>query len=521
MFDSVQTTSSSARTIAVNSAWMTLDVVVGAIAGLAASVAVARVLGPRQVGFYSYLLWAVSAAASAGALGIPAATRKYTAEYLGAGKTGVALAVVARTWRLQFVLATVTGAGALAVAFSLVPPEHRSYAILGTLSIVPAMLMDIPTAAAAAAQRYRAAVIPSLTAATTNLVGVALALIFRWGLPGLAASLLAARLADLALRQMSFRTISAELRRQAAGDRARTTEEGLGKRMRNFCVASAGLQLLSLVVWDRSEVFFLGRYCPIQQVAFHSIPFNMTTQALLFARAFSSSAGASLMTRVGSSKEGAQAQVPVLFRCLALFVLPMLLGMAAISGPIVQVLFGNAYQPAAAVLVLLSLSSITRAALAPLLSAFAAFEMQTRALQVMAGCAAMNLTLDFLLIPAHGAVGAAAANGIAQCAAASLLCLFLTREMRIDLEPLRLLRTAMAAVLAVAPAAALAFLWSPWLALTAGILAGATLYGPLLRQVGAVDRADRERLASLIPFLPRLLHRPAGRLLLWLARDSG
>jgi len=88
---------SSSRKVAVNSAWLALEAVVSLLGGLAASVAVARVLGPEKVGYFSYLLWAVSAVTTAASLGVPGATRKFAAEYFGAGRIRAGLDVVGRT----------------------------------------------------------------------------------------------------------------------------------------------------------------------------------------------------------------------------------------------------------------------------------------------------------------------------------------------------------------------------------------------------------------------------------------
>ena len=494
---------------------MTLDAVAAAVAGLAASVAVARVLGPRDLGYYSYMLWAVVAAGAAGALGIPAAARKYAAEYLGAGRPGAALAVVSRAWRLQTAAACATSALALLAVSIWAPPGLRAFALLGAASILPGMLMDVPTALAAAAQRSRAAVVPSLAAAAANVAGIALALTLGWGLAGLAAAFLAARLVDFALRARSSAQIAAWLR-GAPGGRDGALEAGFHRRMRRFCASAAVLQFLNLVVWDRSEVFFLARYCDIREVAFYSIPFNITAQLLLFARAFSSSSAAALMHRIGGSRAAAAAQLPVLFRALGFIMLPVLLGAAALSGPLIYVLFGEDYGAAAPVLALLSVCAIARAALTPLLLAFAAFDIQARAVKVTAGCAALNLALDLLLIPSRGALGAAVANGIAQCAAACLLFAVLAAEARVHIGFRPLLRLAGAAAAAVAPAAALAFAGPPWFALAAGTTSGAVLYLPLVRRTGAIGREDAERLARLLPLLPAPARGPSGRLLLWL-----
>ncbi len=494
---------------------MTLDAVVGLAGGLAASIAVARVLGPRQLGYYSYLLWAMSAVTAAAAMGVPAAAQKYAAEAFGAGGIQAGLGIIRRTWRIQSAISGITAAAALAVVAFVVPPQHRFYAAIGAASIAPAMLMEIPTSANAAAQRYGATVIPSIIAAIVNLAGIALSLASGWGLPGLAGSLLASRLADLALRRSFFARVSSELRSGAPAGPAPPGPD-LVARMRRFCLHSAALQILNLIVWDRSEVFFLERYRAIQDVAFYAMPFNITTQALVFARAFSSTAGVNLMTKAGSRTDAAKAQAAVNVRYLALFMLPVLLGLAALSGPLIRTLYGTAYSPAVPVLALLGLFAVARAVLAPLLIVLAAFEAQVWAVRVTLGCALLNIALDFLLIPAHGPLGAALANGIAQSTAVFGIWMCVTHHAGIDLQSATLVRVAAAAAGAVIPAAVLSLVSPAWFAIGAGVACGAALYPLLIRAAGAMQPGDRLRMAGLIPLLPRGVRGAAGRLLYWI-----
>jgi len=512
--------SSAARTIATNSAWLTVEFVLNTIGGLAASIAIAHVLGPVKVGYYSYLLWAVSSAAIAAKLGIPSAARKYAAEYLGAGQTGVALAILDRAWRAQRAIALVLGLGGLAVVFLFIGAEQRPYALVAALCLAPTLLMEIPTAGAAAVQQYRVTVVPSIIASTLNLVGVALALIFRWDLTGLAISLLIARVLDLALRRYSLGRVTAGLRRSSADSVSDTIDRQLESRMRRFCVGAAAVEMLNLVVWDRSEIFFLGRYCDIREVAFYSIPFNIINQVLLITRSFTSSASSHLMTKIGSDVQAAKDLTTTLLRYLAMMAFPLLLGLAALSRPLVQVVYGSAFHPAARILAILAVFSIVRAALTLVLLLFSAFDIQGLAVRVMAACAVFNLLLDLLLIPKYGALGAAVASAIAQCAGISLLWFVLASKMRLRLGWRRLLPIAAAGIGAVIPAAVLAVVWPPWPALLGGTLAGAVLYAPLMRIAGAVKKSDREHFGSLVPLIPVRLQRAATRLMNWLIEGA-
>jgi O-antigen/teichoic acid export membrane protein len=499
---------------------MAVDFLLGAVGGLAASVAIAHALGPAKVGYYSYLLWAVSSVAAAAGLGVPAATRKYAAEFFGAGDTRAALDIVDRTWNIQRVFATSAALGSLAVVAFFVPGQHRIYAVLAALCVVPTMLLEIPTAAAAAAQRYQAFVVPSIIGAALNLSGVALSLVFRWDLAGLSASLFTARCVDLWLRRRAFARIAVRRAGQPAALTGTNRNPCLTRRIRRFCAGSAAVQLLSLIVWDRSEVFFLGRFCDARQVAFYAMPFNMISQALLTTRGFASSAGAHLMNKVGSDRVAARCLTAVMLRYVAMIALPLLLGLAALSRPLVTLLYGIDFQPAAAILAVLATFAVARAAITPVLHVFSAFEMQGRALAVMTFCAAANLLLDWFLIPVRGALGAAFANGLSQCAGICALWLVLAREMRIHLQWRGMLPIAGAAIGAVTPAAAIALALPPWPALLIGVTAGVILYPTLLRALKAIDPADLERFTSLVLLVPVLLQPPTLRLIAWLAPES-
>ena len=72
-------------TILNNTAWIGLDRALGFAGALIASVSVARVVGPVSLGYYNYILWIASITSVLSSFGVPVATRKYVAEYLGKG----------------------------------------------------------------------------------------------------------------------------------------------------------------------------------------------------------------------------------------------------------------------------------------------------------------------------------------------------------------------------------------------------------------------------------------------------
>src|SRR5947209_3940591 len=83
------------RTLVNNSLWIVLDIAIGIISSIVGSVLVARVMGPSKLGYYAYILWIANVTGQVGAFGIPVATRKFAAEFRGAGDLAGAHRIVA------------------------------------------------------------------------------------------------------------------------------------------------------------------------------------------------------------------------------------------------------------------------------------------------------------------------------------------------------------------------------------------------------------------------------------------
>src|ERR1700744_897540 len=104
---------SNTKTIARNSGWYGLETAINFVVTLFTSIAIARTLGPTKMGYIIYVIWISSVVSSLGAIGIPATTRKYMAEFLGGGDRGTARFIYTRTLLLQVTMATLVTAGLL------------------------------------------------------------------------------------------------------------------------------------------------------------------------------------------------------------------------------------------------------------------------------------------------------------------------------------------------------------------------------------------------------------------------
>jgi O-antigen/teichoic acid export membrane protein len=495
----------SASTITKNSLWSFIDLFVSLVFALVSSVAVARLMGPEKLGYYNYILWILSIAALLGMLGIPMATLKYAAEYLGREDPRCAIAIIRLTGRIQTSSAlAVTGVGVvLTLLYS--PPDHRAYTLIGLLSMLPLMLMGVFTQANIAAQEFRSNATASLISNLANFAGVMLVLWRGWDLVGLTASLLAGRLIDFAIRYRSFLGNYGRLGISWPGFLGSSEDlvpAETKRRILRFCGQSFLLQCIEALVWNRPQVLLLKRLCPIQQVTFYTLGFNLTERAVLLPRAFMSAITANLMVQFGQDASSVAGRTATSIRYIALLSLPMLLGLSAISRPLIQIMYGTAYLPAAVPLAILAASGVFRVALLPIRSYLAAMELQRIQVYWTVLGALVNIGVSFWWIPRAGAQGGAWASAVTQLFTAAGIWLTVARRFPLPLRGRSLAGLTLAALVMAALVAGIGLLVATPAALVLGLSAGVVTYPLLLRAFRGLDCEDRPRLLSILGKVP-------------------
>lgn len=506
------------RTIARNTFWIGLDTLFGMVAAATISIIAARMLGPQVLGYYNYVIWVAGLTSILARLGVPAATNRFVAEYVGRGEVGRALGVVRMTLRFQVLSAAAISLCACAVILVAVDERHRAYAALVILSVGPNSLMAIFAAAINATEESFHNVWPSFLANVVNLVGTIAALWLGWSLIGLAAMLLVSRTADCLLRYFAFRRV---YQTRFPGRTAEQLPADVRGRIRRFCAQGTVLWVLNAVVWDRSDMVFVQRYCSSQEVAFFSLSFNLLTQALVLPQVLISSTGLSMGVQYGREPALLGRVAAVALRYVLLFSIPLVFGLAAVSSSLVPVLYGDAFRPAVPVVAIAGFFGIARAALGPAQRLLIISENQSTLIWIGAATGVLNVALDVWWIPNGHALGAALANGIAQTLAAIAVWVAAIRYFKIEMPWASVLRLVVAGLLMALGVGALCVArpGSPTLLLS--IAAGAILYILLLRSTGALDEGDFHRLAPLQDLIPTRLTNSYLRLLRLLTGGRG
>jgi O-antigen/teichoic acid export membrane protein len=495
------------KTIVRNTGWSGMETAISSIVAIFTSVFIARYLGPAKNGYIVYLSFIAYVVSSLGGMGISAATRKYMAEFLGMGDRGTARYIYWRTLLLQTTLATLAAGGLLFWVIRSAAGEYRLASVLIVLSIWPSMVNSISSQANAATEDMAANLPASVVSALTYFAAITATVVLKWGVTGVGASLFSMRAVDFLVR--FFPTV----RRVLSWDATHAHPRQLRARMTSFAWQSLVSMAVALVVWNRSEVLLLGKFCAdIRQVGFYSIAFSMADQLLLGATIFGTAAGATIFAQYGRDKSRLPELTASTFRYLALTSIPLHLISAALAIPALLLVFGHAYADAATVVMLAPLLCMPKAFAGPMQSFLQSTERQGYVILATTLAGIVDMGVAWYLIPAHGAVGACLGSGAAQMMAAGMMWAVGIHVYKMKLPWLLVAKITLISVLASLTAFCIAVRLAPlWAVLCGGSASLIILFG-LLYFMRVLEPEDRGRFTLLAGMLPKPLAGSAERI---------
>jgi O-antigen/teichoic acid export membrane protein len=467
-------------------AWTALTLLLPQVNTLVTSVVAARFLGPTTMGRQSYIAFAEAALIVIVAGGLPIALARYVAEMLGSGKRTGVRSLVRWVFRLQMVGATL-GGGVL-VAIALQGARPRAAWLLAGVCVALSSLQSVPSAVLMGLQRWRTA---SVVGLTTGVVGTAATigvLAAGTGIVGMFAVEVGISALNLAWTGL--------LARHGLDEEA-PTPGSCGDLLRmtmTYAAYTTATSVLALVVWRRSEFFFLERYSSDAEIAMYSIAFSTVSAlgqipqaaALVFAPAIATLLGAQEHDRISAAFGRG-------LRLLATVSLPVACGAIALGPAVLRLAYGDNYIGAGPVLRVLMAAYPA----VPLLAMAGALLHGLGVVRVVVAtdllAAIINIALDVALIPTLGATGAAMANGGAQLTSAALVFTYATRRVgKVDWQLRHLLGATVASVSGALIAMAVQVIVPGLFGLVLAVAVGASVLCALAVPLRAVAAADAE-----------------------------
>jgi O-antigen/teichoic acid export membrane protein len=390
------------------------------VSTLVLSVAAARYLGADGLGRQSFIAFVSLSMTTLLADGVSASLGRHVGEALGRDDESMVTYLARLAWRVQLGAAAL-GAAALA-AIGALGETPRSAWFIAAAVCAASILHGVPHAVLAGMQQWRGVNIVGLVNAVLVVPVTISVLALGGGITGMFA--VEAIFATIGLVATGW------LARRAMG-RLPLPVAPPPAAMRSllayaaYATASAAV---TLVVWRRSELFFLERFASDKQVAFYSIAFAAVSAlsvvplaiSIVTLPAFATLQGAKAHMRIG---EGAARAV----RLLMAAALPLTAAAIALAPEAIELVYGREFGPVGPVLQLMVV-------IFPLVSVWMLCWSLLYALghvgiplAVSAAAAVVNVGLDLLLIPGHGAMAAVVANLGGQLCAATPVVVYAWR----------------------------------------------------------------------------------------------
>jgi O-antigen/teichoic acid export membrane protein len=488
--------------------WRLASMLLPQVTNLILSVAIARLLGPPDFGRQSFIAFVALSTMTLLSTGLGLSLTRYSAESLGRGEGGAVWGLVRLTAAIDLIGALIGGA-ALGLAGVLGAEPSAAWQLAG-LGTALAIMQTVPNAVLMGAQRFRDTSVIGLTTTLVSVPSTIAVVASGGGITGIFAVE-----AVVAAVNLTWSVLFARRTLRATAPAAAAVERRSPAPFLRFAALTTLDTLLFLVVWRRSEFFFLNAYSSDAEIGFYSIAFALVNALVLIPQSVASVTAPAFATLFGAGESGRiRSGYGRAMRLVTLGTLPLAAGAFALGPAAIELLYGKDYARAGeAVRVMLALFPLV-----PLFSVSGSLlEGLGRAgmmLVMNTAAAAINIGLDFVLIPKGAAVGAAAASTIAQAVVIVPMVIYATRlvgGMRIHARELA------KAVLASAASGVAA--WATWTALegVAGLLLAIAaavvvfaLLAAILRILPAEDAewlegAAGERLGGLVGRACRVL----------------
>jgi O-antigen/teichoic acid export membrane protein len=496
------------KTIARNSGWYGIEQAFGIIGGLVTTILIARTLGPEKNAPLVYVSYIATVASSLGGLGIPATTTKYMSEFIGMGDRGTARYIYFRTLFLQICLASVATAGVVIWVLQQATADYRLASILIVLSIWPSMVNSISSMANMATENLATNLPASIASTLVYLLAIVASVVMHWGVVGIGAALLLMRAVDFLVRLIPT------MNRILGWETTHVQPVGLRNRMISFAWQSVTTMLLSLIVWERSEVLLLEKYCPdINQISYYSIAFSMADRLLLASIIFGQATAATMFVQFGRDKSRLPLITATTFRYLALMAIPLHFIAVSLAVPALLGILGTKWAGAAAVATIAPLLCLPKAFVRPAQSILQSYERQSFVIWATVIAGIIDIGVAWSLVRAHGAVGACIGSGAAQFTAVGLMWAVSIKLYKIRLPWVFVGKVTLISALAAIAAHYVAVLFPPLPGLILGGLASVIVFFMLFYLVRVLEYEDRSRIESLTRVLPGPFGRGASKVL--------
>ncbi|MEK6590948.1 MAG: flippase [Nitrospinota bacterium] len=494
---------SKVKLLASNTLFNLINTLFAGVFGIATSIIVARSLGAVQLGEYSYILWLIGILTLFVNAGLPMVVAKYVAEYIGRNDIATAKNIFTVILKLELAVSCIISSLVAYLSLFLTKDVARKeLLILSSINIIPIVLARIYSAAATGLQKYQTLIIASLISSPIQFLLIVFTLLAHHNVAGLIVANIIGSVLNLAILwyfiKNEFNRFDS-LAMQGIPVQVTRLDTFLKKRIAKYSLSVSGIIIIDAIVWQKSEIFFLERFSPPEEIAFYSLAFTIGYMAMQIPGIFSSLLIPYFSGIYGQGyKPGLKKGYIHSTRYLALIAFPIGIGGAILSAPLIELVYGSEYRnaaiPAQIILVFNSFGAVSRASSAILYGT----EEQGFILKWGSIIAIFNIFLNLILIPKYGATGAAIANSSAQMAGVVGGAAYVNNEFGIDYPSKSVLKIFISSIVMGIGMYSVTSLFNGYRSLLLSISLSPFIYLVSLWFIGAIDAEDRRLIYTLL-----------------------
>ena len=471
---------------------------------LGAQVIIARMLGPYGLGRIAYIMWLIEIANIFSCFGLPSSLTRYLAELHGQKKSEQATSFAQWVF-LRYLLLALIGSVVVGVLFfhsSQYVEAESGLPVLMVLFLANGLQM-INQADLSGRQEFDRLARINAVATVALVLGVSIGGHY-YGVIGVLYGYFAGALFPAAYSFTMLRGISIKPR----------IESDLRRRVWKFTFYTWLAMLVSAFVWSRMEIYFLERYWDVHEVAMFTVGLTFAVMVQQVATLFSGSFMAHFSELIGDGNhEIMHRHYETTTKWLALVVIPLAFGGAAIMPVLLPLLFGPQFAPAVPnAIVLTATAALAFSAIGSSL-VYAKERSGFIALGGFAG-ATLSVAAGFLIVSRFGSWGAVWSRLFVQGSMIVLGTWFITKKIHFPYPFKSIGRIIVAAGLCSLTAWCVILLVPfPYIALGIAVPLGAIVYMLGVKRLRVLDSEDKLQLKRIIDRLPTAAQLPCSLIL--------
>jgi O-antigen/teichoic acid export membrane protein len=377
------------------------------------SIVVARLLKPSNYGIYNLVLWFTGIFTWATGMGLVHAVTKYVSEYRGRKSEAVVNSIIVFVLKIELGLTLLVTAVLFffktEIADYFFSTNEAFFFMLAFIGLVPGIVTAVFSATIEGIQKFEYFTYFHLIVTPVSFVTKLVVLYLGYRIEGL----LVVSLVFSFINTVYFFIVLKKEKISLHFFKNPARKEVRQKIWRyNWTVAA--ILVTAKVVWDKSENFFLGRFCSAVQVGFFNLAFNVAHRFMsVMPETFWRVLFPAMSEYFGS---GDDAKIKRLFylasRYIAFFSFPVGVAGIVLAYPIIHFLYGHDYIGAKYALQIIFFSTMFTSLSKPGSAILYGTERQAFIFKYTLVLAVINIILGYFLIRKYGAVGAAACYGI-------------------------------------------------------------------------------------------------------------